>query len=59
MLFSSYGDHIPNDGTHGMFKKILVPLDRSRMAEAALPVARGLAQSFGAETRKRYSGVRR
>lgn len=32
-----------------MFKKILVPLDSSSMAEAALPLARSLAECFGAE----------
>ncbi len=32
-----------------MFKKILVPLDQSVMAEAALPLARGLAEQFGCE----------
>jgi nucleotide-binding universal stress UspA family protein len=32
-----------------MFKKILVPLDSSSMAEAALPLARNLAECFGAE----------
>jgi nucleotide-binding universal stress UspA family protein len=32
-----------------MFKKILVPLDGSRLAEKALPYAGALAQQFGAE----------
>jgi nucleotide-binding universal stress UspA family protein len=32
-----------------MFKKILVPLDSSPMAEAALPLARNLAECYGAE----------
>ena len=32
-----------------MFKKILVPLDNSPMAEAALPLARSLAECYGAE----------
>ncbi len=32
-----------------MFKKILVPLDGSDMAEAVLPTARYLAECFGAE----------
>ena len=31
-----------------MFKKILVPLDLSAMAEAALPLARNLAECYGA-----------
>jgi len=34
---------------HTMFKKILVPLDGSSMAEAALPLARNLAECYGAE----------
>ena len=32
-----------------MFKKILVPLDSSKMAETALPLARSLAECYGAE----------
>jgi nucleotide-binding universal stress UspA family protein len=34
-----------------MFSRILVPLDRSSLAEAALPPALGLAERFGSEVR--------
>ena len=30
-----------------MFKRVLVPLDRSALSERVLPIAKGLARSFG------------